>query len=82
MTITIRNLQFYMSQVSNEPDCPEGQKPGLFTTCMPIQSCPDQLGRGGVAINSPNTNNCVNVPGGRPSIDKRIENNGLLHTNR
>ena len=49
-------------KVTNEPDCPEGQESGLFTTCMPIQSCPNQPGLGSVAINPPNTNNCVNAP--------------------
>jgi hypothetical protein len=44
------------------PDCPEGQEHGLFTTCMPIQSCANQLELGAVAINPPNTNNCVNAP--------------------
>jgi hypothetical protein len=49
-------------KVTNESDCPVGQEPGLFTTRMPIKSCPNQLGLGGVAINPPNTNNCVNAP--------------------
>jgi hypothetical protein len=49
-------------KVTSESDCPVGQEPGLFTTRMPIKSCPNQLGLGGVAINPPNTNNCVNAP--------------------
>lgn len=50
------------AKVTNNPDCPEGQEHGLFTTCMPIQSCANQLELGAVAINPPNANNCVNAP--------------------
>jgi hypothetical protein len=49
-------------KVTNEPDCPEGQEPSLVTTCRPIPYCPNQHGLGGVAINPPNTDNCVNAP--------------------
>lgn len=50
------------AKVTNNPDCPEGREHGLFTTCMPIQSCANQLELGAVAINPPNTNNCVKSP--------------------
>jgi hypothetical protein len=46
--------------------CPNNQERALFTvTCVPIQSCGNDIGAGASGLGSiipPNTNNCFNAP--------------------
>jgi hypothetical protein len=48
------------TEVTNRPDCPENQEPGLFITCMP-QTCSNDIGSGSAApILSGENNKCAN----------------------
>jgi hypothetical protein len=54
------------NEVTEKPDCPTGQENGLFTSCLPIQACGNNIAvpccGSEVPLLIPNTNNCVNAP--------------------
>jgi hypothetical protein len=54
------------TKVTNNPNCPKGQESGLFTTCMPIQTCSNQIGvhccGSAAPVLSAEDNKCVNAP--------------------
>ncbi len=54
------------TEIKDAPNCPAGQENGLFTTCMPIQACGNNIGMhccGSAShILSAEDNRCVNAP--------------------
>jgi hypothetical protein len=54
------------TKVTNKLNCPKGQESGLFTTCMPIQTCSNQIDvhccGSAAPILSDENSKCVNAP--------------------
>jgi hypothetical protein len=54
------------TEATEKPDCPSGQENGLFTTCMPIQTCRNQIDvhccGSAAPILSDENSKCVNAP--------------------
>lgn len=54
------------TEIKDAPNCPAGQESGLFTTCMPIQICGNQIDvhccGSAAPILSAEDNRCVNAP--------------------
>jgi hypothetical protein len=50
------------SELTNGPECPRNQERGLFTPCMPVRACSEDISVLGIPILTSQNNECVNAP--------------------
>jgi hypothetical protein len=50
------------SELTDGPVCPRNQERGLFTTCIPVRACSEDISVLGIPILPSQNNECVNTP--------------------